>query len=226
MDIQQIVFSIAQALPGFLLAVVVHEAAHAWMALRFGDRTAQMAGRLSLNPAVHYDLWGTVLFPMFAAVSGFAIIGWAKPVPVDTRNFREMKKGIFWVSFAGPLSNFILGTISAFLVALIATQVSTDFPYYTILIGMLKYSVFINFILGGFNLIPLPPLDGSRMVSVFLKGPALYKYESFARYTPMIFMGALMLSFAGIHTIGYLLAPVQYLAQWLIISFYTLLSMF
>lgn len=224
MNIQEIVFNIAQALPGFLLAVVVHEAAHAWMARRFGDRTAEMAGRLSLNPAVHYDLWGTVLFPLLAAVSGYAIIGWAKPVPVDTRNFREMKRGIFWVSFAGPLSNFIIGTLSAFLVALIATQVPTDFAYYTILIAMLKYSVFINFILGGFNLIPLPPLDGSRMLSVFLKGEALRKYEGFAAYTPMIFLGAFALSFAGIHTIGYLLAPVQYLAQWLIYVFYSLMS--
>jgi Zn-dependent protease len=225
MNIQEIVFSIAQALPGFLLAVVTHEAAHAWMALRFGDRTAQMAGRLSLNPAVHYDLWGTVLFPLFAAVSGFAVIGWAKPVPVDIRNFREMKRGIFWVSFAGPLSNFILGTLSALLVAVVATKVSTDFAYYSIVLGMLKYSVFINFILGGFNLIPLPPLDGSRMLSVFLKGETLRKYESIAAYTPMIFLGALALSFMGIPTIGYLLAPVQYLAQYMTYFFYMLMSM-
>ncbi|MBY0517987.1 MAG: site-2 protease family protein [Bacteriovoracaceae bacterium] len=223
-NLNEIIFTIAQSLPGFLLAIVAHEAAHAYVALRFGDRTAQMAGRLTLNPAAHYDMWGTVLFPLLSAFTGFAIIGWAKPVPIDIRNFKQIKKGIFWVSFAGPLSNIILGTLSAFLVALVATQVSPAFGYYGVIIGMLKYSVFINFILAGFNLIPLPPLDGSKMLSTFLKGEALRKYEAFAAYTPMIFMGALLLSFVGIHTIGYLLAPAQWAGQWLIMSFYGLMA--
>lgn len=223
-NMNQIILTIAQSLPGFLLAIVAHEAAHAWMALKFGDRTAQAAGRLTLNPAAHYDMWGTVLFPLLSAVTGFAVIGWAKPVPIDIRNFRQMRKGIFWVSFAGPLANIILGTVSAFAVAFIATQVSPDFSYYTVLIAMLKYSVFINFILAGFNLIPLPPLDGSKMVSAFLKGPTLYKYESLAAYTPMIFMGTLLLSFVGIHTIGYLLMPAQWAGQYLIFAFYQLMG--
>ncbi len=223
-NLSQIVFTIAQSLPGFLLAIVAHEAAHAWMALRYGDKTALMAGRLTLNPAAHYDMWGTVLFPLLSAVTGFAVIGWAKPVPIDIRNFRKIRPGIFWVSFAGPLANIIIGTLSAFLVALVATQVPTDFGYYNVMIGMLKYSVFINFILAGFNLIPLPPLDGSKMLSTFLKGEALRKYESLAAWTPMIFMGTLLLSLVGIHTIGYLLAPAQMAGQWLIFTFYGLMS--
>jgi Zn-dependent protease len=84
---------------------------------------------------------------------------------------------------------------------------------------MLRYSVFINFILAFFNLIPLPPLDGSKMVSSFLKGTALYKYESFARYTPLVFIMVMLLSFMGIHTLGYLLAPAQMLANYLMFSF-------
>jgi Zn-dependent protease len=226
MNIQAIIFNIAQALPGLLLAIVVHEAAHAWMAKRFGDRTAEMAGRLSLNPAVHYDPIGTVVFPLMGAVLGWGIFGWAKPVPVDYRNFREIKKGIFWVSFAGPLSNFILGTISALLVAIMLTQVPTSFSYYTIVLAMLQYSVLINFVLGGFNLIPLPPLDGSKMLSVVLKGEALRKYEAIAAYTPMIFLASFALSFAGIHTIGYLLAPFQYAARLIVYFFYALMSGF
>lgn len=218
-DLNSILFNIAQSLPGFLLAIVVHEASHAWMANKFGDPTAKNEGRLTLNPAAHYDPWGTVFFPLLAAVSNFAMIGWARPVPVQVSNFKNIRSGIFWVSFAGPLSNLILGTLSAAVLALVATQVSSDWAYYSIVIRMLRFSVFINFILAFFNLIPLPPLDGSKMVSSFLKGEALYKYESLARYTPLIFISVMLLSFMGIHTIGYLLMPAQYLANYLMFAF-------
>lgn len=218
-DLNSALFNIAQSLPGFLLAIVAHEAAHAWMANRFGDPTAKNAGRLTLNPAAHYDPFGTILFPLLAAFTNFAVIGWARPVPIEVRNFKNFRSGIFWVSFAGPLTNLIIGTLSALALALIATKVSADWDYYTISIRMLRYSVFINFILGFFNLIPIPPLDGSKMVSSFLKGETLYKYESFARFTPMIFIGVMLLSFVGIHTISYLLMPAQYLANYLMFSF-------
>lgn len=218
-DLNTILFNIAESLPGFLLAIVVHEAAHAWMANRFGDPTAKNMGRLTLNPVAHYDPFGTILFPLLAAATNFAMIGWARPVPVEIRNFKNLRAGIFWVSFAGPLSNLILGTLSALVLALIATQVSPEWGYYTIAIRMLRYSIFINFILAFFNLIPLPPLDGSKMVSSFLKGEALYKYENFARYTPVIFIGVMFLSFMGIHTLGYLLLPAQQLANYIMFAF-------
>jgi Zn-dependent protease len=218
-DLNTILFNIAQSLPGFLLAIVAHEAAHAWMANRFGDPTAKNLGRLTLNPAAHYDPWGTVFFPLLAAISSFAMIGWARPVPVDARNFKNIRKGMFWVSFAGPLANLILGTISAFLLAVIATKVSSDWDFYTIFIRILRYSVFINFILAFFNLIPLPPLDGSKMVSSFLKGEALRKYDEFARFTPAIFIGVMLLSFMGIHTLSYLLEPAQILSNYLMFGF-------
>lgn len=218
-DLNSALFNIAQSLPGFLLAIVTHEAAHAWMANKFGDPTAKNEGRLTLNPAAHYDPWGTIFFPLLAAFTNFAMIGWARPVPVETRNFKKLRAGIFWVSFAGPLSNLILGTLSALIMALVATQVSPDWSLYGPFIRMLQYSVFINFILAFFNLIPIPPLDGSKMVSSFLKGQALYKYESFARYTPVIFIMVMALSFMGIHTLGYLLMPAQNLANSLIFGF-------
>ncbi|WPU65884.1 site-2 protease family protein [Peredibacter starrii] len=218
-DLNTILFNIAQSLPGFLLAIVTHEAAHAWMANKFGDPTAKNAGRLTLNPAAHYDPWGTIFFPLLAAVTNFAMIGWARPVPIEVRNFKKIRSGIFWVSFAGPLSNLLLGTLSALVLAVIATKVSPDWGYYRISIRMLQYSVFINFILAFFNLIPLPPLDGSKMVSSFLKGQALYKYENFARYTPVIFLMVMALSFMGIHTLSYVLMPAQVIANYLMFTF-------
>ena len=221
-DLNGILFNIAQSLPGFLLAIVVHEAAHAWMANKFGDPTAKNEGRLTLNPAAHYDPLGTIFFPLLAAVTNFAMIGWAKPVPIETRNFKDLRKGIFWVSFAGPLSNLILGTLSALILAIVATQVSSDWEFYSITLRMLRYSLFINFILAFFNLIPLPPLDGSKMVSSFLKGHALRKYEEFGKYTPVIFIGVMALSFMGIHTIGYLLQPAQTMANYIMFSFLSL----
>ncbi len=218
-DLNSVIFNIAQSMPGFLLAIVTHEAAHAWMANKFGDPTAKNEGRLTLNPAAHYDLWGTILIPVIGAFLNFAMIGWARPVPIEVRNFKNIRSGIFWVSFAGPLSNIILGILSAVALGLIGTKVSPDWSFYSIALRMLQYSVFINFILAFFNLIPLPPLDGSKMVSSFLKGPALYKYENLARYTPMIFMAILALSFMGIHTLGYVLMPAQRIANFLIFSF-------
>jgi Zn-dependent protease len=222
-DLNSIVFNIAQSAPGFLLAIVVHEWAHAQMASWFGDQTAKNAGRLTLNPAAHYDPWGTIFFPLLGAITGFAIIGWARPVPVDARQFKKYNTGLFWVSFAGPLSNIILGTISAILYAFVATKVSSDFEYYGIFLGMLSFSIYINFILAFFNLIPLPPLDGSKMVSAFLKGPALYKYEGLIRYAPMIFLGVMILGIMGIPTLSYLLLPARIIGNYLT---YTFLMMF
>lgn len=218
-DLNTILFNIAQSLPGFLLAIVTHEAAHAWMANRFGDPTAKNAGRLTLNPAAHYDPWGTIFFPLLAAFTNFAMIGWARPVPIDARNFKNIRSGVFWVSFAGPLSNLILGTLSALFLAIVVTKIPSNWEFYTIAIRMLRYSVFINFILAFFNLIPLPPLDGSKMVSSVLRGEALYKYESLARYTPVIFITIMALSFMGIHTLSYIFIPAQTIANYLMFAF-------
>lgn len=212
-DINGILFNIAQSLPGFLLAIVAHEAAHAWMANKFGDPTAKNEGRLTLNPAAHYDPFGTILFPIIAAVTNLPMIGWAKPVPIVTRNFKKIRQGIFWVSFAGILANMIIALVSAIIFALIITKVSSDWGYYSISLQMLRYSITINVLLAFFNLIPIPPLDGSKMVSIFLKGETLRKYESIENYSQMIFIGILLLSFLGIHTIGYILQPAFALAN-------------
>ena len=98
MDIQEILFKILQCAPGLLLAVIVHEYAHGYVAKLFGDDTAERDGRLTFNPAVHIDMMGTVVFPLIGAIFGWGVIGWAKPVPVTPRNFKNVRKGIFWVS--------------------------------------------------------------------------------------------------------------------------------
>ncbi len=224
MDIQAIFFNIAQSLPGFLLAIVVHEAAHGYVAEKFGDNTAREAGRVSLNPAVHYDPWGTVMFPLLGAFMGWAIIGWAKPVPVNATRFKDFRKGLFWVSFAGPLSNFILGTVSAFIFALVYHYFPSDSSYHSIFLKMLNYSIFINFILGAFNMIPLPPLDGSKMLASFLSYNAMQKYESIAKYTPAIILVIFALSFMGIHVLGTIFMPVQIFANYIMVFFLSLFA--
>jgi Zn-dependent protease len=219
-EFSSILFNIAQSVPGFLLAIVVHEAAHAWMANKFGDATAKNEGRMSLNPAAHYDPWGTVFLPLLGAITGGFIIGYARPVPIDARNFKNWRKGLFWVSFAGPLSNFLLGTLLALLAAFIITNVSADWAFYTVSIKMLTYAVGFNFILVFFNLIPLPPLDGSKMVSSFLKGEALRKYDELARFTPLILLVVLALSWLNVfHILGYIFLPANWVANYLMFSF-------
>ncbi len=224
MDIQKFIFVIAQSAPGFLLAIVAHEWAHGYMAKIFGDDTAERSGRLTFNPAAHIDMMGTVIFPLIGLSLGGMVFGWAKPVPVDIRNFKDYRKGIFWVSFAGPLANFTLGIASSLLYAIVATQVPQNFSYFAIILEMLNYSIIINFILGTFNLIPLPPLDGSKMVASFLKGEAARKYEDLARFTPMIFLGIIALSFMGISTLGHVLTPAVMIAQKLTMAFLYLLG--
>lgn len=219
MDIQKLLFTISQCLPGFLLAITFHEWSHGMVAKKFGDNTAESQGRLTLNPVAHLDMFGTFIIPMICLALGGAIFGYARPVPVDMRNFKDVRKAMFWVSFAGPLSNFILGIISAFLFALVSTQVDQSSGYYSIMLKMLSYSVFINFILAFFNLIPFPPLDGSKMVASFLRGKALMQYEGLARYSNYVFLVIFGLSMMGISTIGYLLAPAQIWAQKLIMYF-------
>lgn len=208
MDVQAFLLQLTQSLPGLLFAIVAHEWAHGYMAKRFGDNTAERSGRLTFNPAAHIDPFGTVIMPLMLLAMGWGAFGYAKPVPVDVRNFKDFRKGIFWVSFAGPLANFIIGIISAFLWALFASGiVSPEFAFHNEVRKILEFSLIINFVLGGFNLIPIPPLDGSKMVASFLKGEMLRKYEELARYANFIFLGLIALSIAGVHILSYFIYP-------------------
>ncbi|MBI2711326.1 MAG: site-2 protease family protein [Bdellovibrio sp.] len=177
----------------FIMAVVFHEFAHGYMANKWGDNTAKSKGRLTLNPLPHLDPFGTIIFPVVSMLTGANILfGWAKPVPINPSRFRKYKPGMFWVSLAGPGMNFILAVLSAFFFFGIYTWVPKTFYLYEPLIQMAAVGVQLNFALGIFNLIPLPPLDGSKVVSIFLPYEAARKYEALTQYTFFILMGLLL----------------------------------
>lgn len=163
-----------------LFSLSFHESAHAWMASRFGDDTARRLGRVSLNPAVHIDFVGTVLMPLLQILgpSGIPVMAWAKPTPVDARNFRPgmLARGQVLVAVAGPVSNVILALL--FTAALfVAVRLGLDPAARDPLLKLVGAGVFINVALAIFNLVPLPPLDGSWVVSWGLPRPVAQHYD-------------------------------------------------
>jgi Zn-dependent protease len=193
---------IAAWLMPVLLAITVHETAHGWVARSFGDRTAQMLGRLTLNPFKHIDPVGTILVPgLMLLLPGSFVFGWAKPVPVDWRNFKRPKQDMAWVAVAGPLSNLLMG-IGWALAVRIALLLPADSWAGMPLLLMGVAGILINTILMVLNLLPLPPLDGGRVVTGLLPGP--YAYQ-FARIEPYGFLILIILLMTGI--LGGLLTP-------------------
>ncbi|MGE4505382.1 MAG: site-2 protease family protein [Desulfovibrionaceae bacterium] len=167
----------------FLYGIILHELAHGWVALKLGDPTALRAGRLTLNPLKHLDPLGTVVFFI-------AHIGWAKPVPVNPRYFHDPRKGMIWVSLAGPMANFAQAVFFAALYhALVSFRLpAADWPRIAMAIvrDIALYGVFINLILGCFNLIPIPPMDGSNILAGLLPPRLARPYLSLARYGMML----------------------------------------
>jgi Zn-dependent protease len=177
----------------FIMAVVFHEYAHGFMANRWGDNTAKTAGRLTLNPLPHMDPIGTVLFPMINMLTGMNILfGWARPVPINPTLFRKYRWGLFWVSLAGPGMNFLLAILSAAALCAIQSWVSPSFYLFIPLKKMAAISITLNYALGIFNLIPFPPLDGSKIIESFLPFEIARKYESLARYSLVVLIGLLL----------------------------------
>lgn len=181
-------------LPGILIALIVHEVAHGWVAWKRGDPTAKNLGRLSLNPLHHLDPVGTVMLLLI----GF---GWAKPVPVNTRNFKKPRVDMALTALAGPLSNFVLALIGALLWGLVIkvtpVEAAADMNVWTVLQLGLSYFMSINIGLGLFNLIPIPPLDGSNILACMLPPNAAAKYLNLRRYTQYIYYGLILLSILG-----------------------------
>jgi Zn-dependent protease len=171
-----------------LFSVVVHEVAHGYVALLNGDPTARMLGRLTLNPVPHIDLIGTILVPVLLLISHAGILfGWAKPVPVNPLNYRNYRWGEFAVSAAGPVSNLVLAVIFAFLLRLDLGNPG--------LIRLVYFGVSINIILALFNLIPIPPLDGSHVLSILLPRELARLYDYLQ---PVGFVLILILFYTGI----------------------------
>ncbi len=157
-----------------LFALSVHESAHAWTADRFGDPTARLLGRVSLNPLAHIDPIGTIILPLLLAVMHAPVFGWAKPVPVNPYNLRHPRRDSVLVSAAGPLSNLLTALISMIFFLLLKNSALLRSVS---LLTVLFYLIVINIYLAVFNLIPIPPLDGSGILEGFLKGEALSLYE-------------------------------------------------
>jgi Zn-dependent protease len=198
--------------PVLLLSVVAHEYAHARVAVSQGDPTPLMLGRLTLNPLPHIDPVGTVLVPLllFFSQAGF-IIGWAKPVPVNTRNFRDYRRGDVLVSIAGVTANFLLALVF-FLAALGLSAAGVESSAPGLAGGlrrMSEFGLFLNLLLGIFNLIPIPPLDGSHLLYHLLPPALGARYREVGRYGIVLLF--LVILVPGL--LGTLLFPVRFLME-------------
>ncbi len=170
----------ALSLVTFIIAIGVHEAAHALVAYRLGDTTARSAGRLTLNPLAHIDPFGTIVLPALLVLTGFPVVfGWAKPVPVNPLNFESPRKGMMMTSAAGPAANFITACIFGFIFRSFLSA-GGDLP--RILVMFCLYAVFLNVVIGIFNLIPVPPFDGSGILAGILPPGTAAAYLRFSRY--------------------------------------------
>lgn len=185
--------------PALLVAASFHEFAHGWVADRLGDGTARGMGRLTLNPIKHIDPIGSIILPLFLALMpGNFLFGWAKPVPVNPYNLRDPKTGMAWVAAAGPITNFSLAFSAAFFIRLI---IMTLGPYINGSLGFflspilifLTYFILINLILGLFNLMPIPPLDGGRVAVGILPTNLAEKLASLEPYGMFIIIGIMLM---------------------------------
>lgn len=204
-----------QLLTGFvvlLCSLTVHEAAHAWAADRLGDSTARMLGRLSLNPAVHVDPIGTILFPLIAMATNLPLIGWAKPVPVNTAELRPNWRQKFMViAAAGPASNLVLALMAAILLRVALPADAGAEGAAVSVSSALETAIIVNVLLAVFNMIPVPPLDGGNVLSGLLTGPMA---DTFDRLRPYGFLILYGLMFTGmLNTIVF--PPARLILSWL-----------
>ena len=188
-----------------LFAITLHEAAHGWAASKLGDHTARMMGRVTLDPTKHIDPIGTIAIPLVLLLSssGF-IFGWAKPVPINFNALRNGKNDMIWVALAGPGANIVMAICWLF-VMIIAIKMNI-----TVLIEMGRVGILVNCVLAVFNLLPIPPLDGSRVISALLPNRLAYQYNQLEQYGLYILLGLMFLG-----GFNYLVRPwVELILSW------------
>lgn len=195
-----------------VFAITVHEVAHGWMAKQYGDKTADQQGRLTLNPLKHIDPIGTIIVPglLLITFTGF-IFGWAKPVPVDARNFKNPKKAMMMVALAGPVANLLMAVGWAVL-ARIGITIEAEFISMPLIYSGVA-GITINLVLALINLLPIPPLDGSRVLSGLLPDYWAWRYNKLERWGFLI-----LLLLLATNVLGMVLAYPMYYAQQLFFS--------
>jgi len=212
MDKLNIIQKIIVMAPPLIFAIVLHEVAHGWVADKLGDHTARDRGRLTLNPISHIDLFGTIIMPILLYVSthGRFVFGYAKPVPINPYNFKDPKKGMALSSLAGPGVNLIMAMAFSFILRIVLPGIEGFIPkaawesFGLPLVLMLGYGVLINVGLALLNLIPIPPLDGSRIVYWFLPDTMASAYYRLERYGMLI-----ILALFAFNILGYLIWPIM-----------------
>ena len=223
MNIEQIIYWIAAGAIPVVFAITLHEVAHGWVAYRLGDSTAKMLGRLSLNPIKHIDPVGTVIVP-FALLTVSILtmgspwaFGWAKPVPVSSRAFKNSRRSMALVAVAGPLSNFFMAAFWMLVWSLLNINFDEPSNLLSGFVTMTEIGIIFNLVLMAFNLLPIPPLDGGRVLSNLLPLPASRLLDRIEPYGLMILM-ALMLS----NVLVFVLRPLIDGAQYLLLSFFSI----
>lgn len=194
-----------------LFAITLHEVAHGWVASLCGDQTARLLGRLSLNPLKHIDLVGTVIVPILLLIFTHFIFGWAKPVPIDARNMRNPRRDTALVAAAGPAANLIMAFIWA-IIAWISLMGQASLPWLAVpLVYMGEIGIYVNVILAVLNVLPLPPLDGGRILTSLLPPKIAWQ---FSRIEPYMFFVIVILMLTGL--LSYIIVPpVLYLTHWI-----------
>jgi Zn-dependent protease len=215
----QIIQTIAVFALPVIFAITLHEAAHAYAAKYFGDATAYVQGRMSLNPARHIDPIGTILVPivLFIATKGTFFFGWAKPVPVDWGHLRNPKRDMAWVALAGPGANLVMALMWLVLAVMLGALDIRE----TFFIKMAQAGVWFNLLIFAFNLFPLPPLDGGRVMTSMLPHRLAYKFAKIEPYGFFIVLGL-----AVLNLLHYWMRPVMDLAQAALVLIVTPLSIF